>query len=197
MQDKLPERRSNHSAFIADVGEGQFLYVHGGHDLKEGAMNSMWRVDLNGIHGLFKDPYHPVAWEPVQGKGQDLGRISHHSAIVFRDDADVIFYGGMKGEDSNPDIALFQTETATWSKVKLNGDALPRDDHSACKYLDDSFMVFGGFVNGTRVNELVKFHFESYWSMGKTHYNVNSETIKPINSDEEMPCPRNSHNIVE
>jgi len=121
VQDKLPERRSNHSAFVVESGSENFLYVHGGHDLKEGAMNSMWRVDLNAIHQLFKDPYHPVAWQHVVGKGQDLGRISHHSTIVFG--SDVIFYGGMKGEDSNPDIALFKTETATWSKIQLNGDA--------------------------------------------------------------------------
>ena len=61
----------------------------------------------------------------------------------------------MKGEDSNPDIALFKTETATWSLVKLLGDAIPRDDHSACKINDTDFIVFGGFVNGSRVNELV------------------------------------------
>ena len=58
VQGKLPERRSNHSAFIAQ----DFLYVHGGHDLKEGAMNSMWRVDLKAVHQLFQDAFYPVAW---------------------------------------------------------------------------------------------------------------------------------------
>lgn len=121
-------------------------------------MNSMWKVDLNAIHQLFQDNFYPVAWEHVQTKGKDLGRISHHSTIPFG--ADVIFYGGMKGEDSNPDIALFKTTTATWSMLKLNGDALPRDDHSCFKITEDTFVVFGGFVNGSRVNELVTFTYD-------------------------------------
>ena len=65
VQGKLPERRSNHTACIVENMSDNFLYVHGGHDLKEGAMNSMWRVDLNAVHQLFQDTYYPVAWEHV------------------------------------------------------------------------------------------------------------------------------------
>ena len=134
--------------------------------MKEGAMSSMWRVDLTDIHKLFNDPVYPVAWEQVQGKGKDLGKISHHSAVVF--DSDVVFYGGMKGEDSNPDIALFKTETATWTMLKLIGDAIPRDDHSTCKVGSSEFVVFGGFVNGSRVNELVSFSYDGSAITSKT-----------------------------
>lgn len=66
----------------------------------------------------------------------------------------------MKGEDSNPDIALFKSASATWSMLTLNGDALPRDDHSCFKISEDTFAVFGGFVNGSRVNELVTFTYD-------------------------------------
>ena len=34
---------------------------------------------------------------------------------------------------------------------------LPRDDHVMSDMSDGSFLVFGGFVNGSRVNELAKF----------------------------------------
>lgn len=33
----------------------------------------------------------------------------------------------------------------------------PRDDHALCDCGDGSFMVFGGFVNGFRVDELLRF----------------------------------------
>ena len=34
---------------------------------------------------------------------------------------------------------------------------LPRDDHNMSDLSDGSFVVFGGFVNGSRTNELAKF----------------------------------------
>lgn len=51
LQGKLPERRSNHAAFIYE-GRGKYLYVHGGRDLKEGALDSLWRLDLEGVFEL-------------------------------------------------------------------------------------------------------------------------------------------------
>jgi len=42
---KLPERRSNHASFLYEMGEEKYLYIHGGRDLKEGALDSMWRVN--------------------------------------------------------------------------------------------------------------------------------------------------------
>jgi len=46
MQGKLPERRSNHVAFIWVNQGNEYMYIHGGRDLKEGNLNSMWRVNL-------------------------------------------------------------------------------------------------------------------------------------------------------
>lgn len=34
---------------------------------------------------------------------------------------------------------------------------MPRDDHVMSDLSDGSFVIFGGFVNGSRVNELAKF----------------------------------------
>ena len=31
------------------------LYVHGGRDLKEGSIASMWRLSLSGIHSILED----------------------------------------------------------------------------------------------------------------------------------------------
>ena len=50
LQGKLPERRSNHCSFIVKgEEEAEWLYIHGGRDLKEGALDSMWRVNLTAI----------------------------------------------------------------------------------------------------------------------------------------------------
>lgn len=76
------------------------LYVHGGRDLKEGSHSSMWRVSLTGIRELNTDPFYPVEWELVTTHGQGLGKISHHTASVHGP-REVIFYGGLFGEDNN------------------------------------------------------------------------------------------------
>jgi len=49
LSGKLPERRSNHCAFILTMKDGEYLYVHGGRDLKEGSISTMWKVNLSGI----------------------------------------------------------------------------------------------------------------------------------------------------
>lgn len=55
LQGKLPERRSNHTAFILTLRNEEYLYVHGGRDLKEGSIASMWRLNLSSIHSLMED----------------------------------------------------------------------------------------------------------------------------------------------
>jgi len=100
VQGKLPERRSNHSAFVACVGDQEYLYVHGGRDIKVGSLESMWRVSITGIRELITDSYYPVGWESVSTEGRGLGKISHHTASV-QSATEVLFYGGLLGEDSN------------------------------------------------------------------------------------------------
>lgn len=41
------------------------LYIHGGRDIKEGPMNNMWRLSVNGVQELIDDSEYGVAWEPV------------------------------------------------------------------------------------------------------------------------------------
>ena len=59
------------------------MYIHGGRDLKEGSIDTMWRVSLTGIHALKQDPYYPVEWECVQTHGKGPGKISHHTCSVI------------------------------------------------------------------------------------------------------------------
>jgi len=69
-------------------------------------MSSVWRVNLSKVHAMDEDPYMTVEWEPVKTTGNDIGKISHHSAVVCAP-GKVIFYGGLVGEDSNDKVYLF------------------------------------------------------------------------------------------
>lgn len=174
LQGKLPERRSNHCAFILTIRNEEYLYVHGGRDLKEGSIATMWRLNLSSIHSMLADDGSVTSneWELVQTSGKCPGRISHHTASV-RPSKEVVFYGGLKGEDSNNEIFMFNPSNNAWSMVNpsnASGTVLPRDDHAMSDLSDGSYLVFGGFVNGSRVNELAKF------SMANSQ-TINAETV--------------------
>lgn len=64
---KLPERRSNHCAFILTLRNDEYLYVHGGRDLKEGSIASMWRLNLSRIHQTMEEENNEInfEWEQV------------------------------------------------------------------------------------------------------------------------------------
>jgi len=49
VQGKLPERRSNHVAFIWSNQGSEYMYIHGGRDLKEGSISTMWRINLTSV----------------------------------------------------------------------------------------------------------------------------------------------------
>jgi|JI9StandDraft_1071089.scaffolds.fasta_scaffold714103_1 hypothetical protein len=84
VQGKLPERRSNHAAFIQNASRNYF-YIHGGRDLKEGALDNLWRIDLDGVQALKDDPNRDVEWEPIKTTGASPGKISHHQCVCIDD----------------------------------------------------------------------------------------------------------------
>ena len=105
-----------------------------------------------------ENDFYGVSWEPVPMKGnKQPGCISHHKAAVFG--SKVYIFGGIK-EDEH--MWMFDTDKFTWSIVKQEGDVpRPRDDHSLTQ-IDDpqligkeqSFIIFGGYVDGMRVNDV-------------------------------------------
>jgi len=170
--------------------DGEYLYVHGGRDLKEGSISTMWKVNLTGIQQLFQDPYHRVEWEQVDTSGRGPGAISHHTAFVMGT-KEVLFYGGLKGEDSNPEIFIFNATSGSWQTIHLADAAsnlLPRDDHALSDCSNGSFVVFGGFVNGSRVNEVLKFMPSSVA--------VNGELLSGNSDSKDAPMCRASHSSV-
>lgn len=187
---KLPERRSNHAAFIMSQKDQEYLYIHGGRDLKEGSIDTMWRVSLTGIHALQQDPFYPVEWECVTTTGRSPGKISHHTCSMMKGNKEVIFYGGLKGDDSNAEIFIYNALGSSWTTVHLSPQATvePRDDHAMCDKGDGNFMVFGGFVNGSRVDDVVSFEPQAV--------NVNATLLAGGSTGNCGPVVRASHSSV-
>jgi len=178
----LPERRSNHCSFISNISGDEYLYIHGGRDLKEGAIESMWCINLTKIGDFGSSSYNSVEWEQVRNHGKGPGKISHHTACTSPQGA-VIFYGGLKGEDSVSDIFIYDVTQCAWGLLMQNNSITPRDDHAMAVADDGSFYVFGGFVNGSRVNELCQCTVDSGC--------ISSEVISTSG-----PCSRAGHSIA-
>jgi hypothetical protein len=78
----------------------------------------MWRVSLTGIRELTEDPFYPVSWEQIHTEGKGLGRISHHRASV-QSATEVLFYGGLLGDESNNRVVSFDCTNNLWTRVDM------------------------------------------------------------------------------
>jgi hypothetical protein len=48
LEGRQPERRAYHTSFAHE----NTLYIFGGHDIREGQMNTMWSLDLSAVGNL-------------------------------------------------------------------------------------------------------------------------------------------------
>jgi len=161
---KLPERRSNHTAWVATLGQGEFLYIHGGRDLKEGPVQTMWRLNLTETLAMENDASLQCCWESVKPTGKGPKRVSYHDSIMISPTM-VAFYGGLyEGNEDCNTIWALNLEKNAWSQLSFGQceDILPRDDFALATNSADmsSFYIFGGFVKGSRVEDLIKFTAE-------------------------------------
>lgn len=110
----------------------------------------------------------------MKTKGPGIGKISHHSAVVCAP-GKVVFYGGLVGEDSQDKIYVLDLKNNAWSIVPLKVspknwltnrfqgevDIPARDDHAMVALPSgDGFITFGGFIKGSRVNDVCRFTFD-------------------------------------
>jgi len=110
-------------------------------------MPSMWRLNVSGVQELIDDSEYEVAWEPINCKGHVPGNISHHKSAVFGHT--VVCFGGIIDNDNALEAYEFDSNKFVWSKMKQEGDIpKPRDDHALCQVDDQSFVIFGGYVEG-------------------------------------------------
>ena len=94
------------------------MYIHGGRDLKEGTVASMWRVNLTLLQQLHQGDNQQVGWSPVTTTGKDLGRISHHSCAMVSA-KEVAFFGGMQGDNSFSGVSLLNMLNLQWATLNV------------------------------------------------------------------------------
>ena len=89
-----------------------YLYIFGGQDLKEGAFNTLWRLDLKKtlINSSGK-------WEQINCRNTPKP-ISHHNGFIHEDK--LYIYGGVHGMDSNG--SLLQLDLKNWNWTKIDFD---------------------------------------------------------------------------
>lgn len=141
------------------------VYIHGGRDLGNGALSSLWSANLVGLNKIQKGQAALDAdgmnWEVVKTTGSKTpGAISHHTGLVHGDKLYV--FGGTKDSgDSNEHMFTLDLIRFKWEIVEQLGTApKTRDEHTANLY-DGSMVIFGGFEDGARVNSMYRFHIST------------------------------------
>ena len=158
---KAPTRRGYHASFVHD----NYLYIHGGHDIREGTLEDMHKINL--------DPKgNDNQWEQINQRGvMQPGCIGYHSLTCHGDKA-YLFGGSNLGKD-NEKMFEFDINSHEWKVIKPNGDCpKTRDEHSADLW-NDTIVVFGGNVQGFKTNEV--------W-----FYNINDNSWEKVEADD---CP--------
>jgi tRNA wybutosine-synthesizing protein 3 len=157
------------------------LYIHGGRDLKEGPISSLWRLNLTVCRTMGEDT-DSVMWECISTTGKGPGSISHHSSYMV-DDSNVIIYGGVSCDENANVVFKLNLDRNIWTRIafKKSDTILPRDDHAIAIREDGGFMVFGGFVQGSRCNETLSFECEGVNAdLDGDHVKCDENAVKPL-----------------
>lgn len=86
---KTPRRRGYHASFVYE----NYLYVHGGHDIREGTLEKMYRINLN-------PKGNDNEWELIQQRGVEKpGSIGYHTLTLHENTA-YLFGGSDLGVDN-------------------------------------------------------------------------------------------------
>ena len=95
------------------------MYIHGGRDLKEGPLSSLWRINLTNVAQLSQGGNKAVGWEHVPTNPKnDIGRISHHKCAMISA-AEVAFFGGNRTEGANNSCHVLNLLNNTWSVIAM------------------------------------------------------------------------------
>jgi Rab9 effector protein with kelch motifs len=132
----------------------------------------------------------PVEWKKVEPQGKERpGPLSHHTSVLYGDRM-YLFGGSGPRSKALTDVAppalwSLDLKTLRWEVVSSRGEVpITRDDHTAVLYEGNSMFVFGGFVEGERTNEVIRYYFkENRW--------------EEVDASEEIqPKPRAGHSAV-
>ena len=143
-------------------------------------------LDMRKLKDLDLDPTSQskdCQWKHIATKGEDTpGCLAHHTSVVYADK--MYLFGGSNLDQENRKFLILDMNMLKWELVKSKGDLpITRDEHTAVIYDNESSMiVFGGFCNGSRTNELIKYLFQE-----------NRWVKLTIPAEIEQPCPRSGH----
>ncbi|CAI2366322.1 unnamed protein product [Moneuplotes crassus] len=169
-EGKCPERRGFHASFI----HNNCLYIHGGHDIREGTFSGFWRLDLSS------DQY---IWEKIEIKGiKKPGKIAYHTLSLIDSHTCILVGGSNLGVD-NEQVFFLDLAKMEWrvDRDPKPDDLTSIDEHTACIYQGNLY-IFGGNVNGFKSNKIFIYNLDSKeWSV-KEH-------------EDGIP-PRSSHSAV-
>ena len=170
MTGKCPERRAYHTSF----GHNNRLFIHGGYDITNGTLDSLYMLDMAKVNDLENQSETStkkmLEWWRIETNGpQKPGPLAHHSSVVFGDK--MYMFGGsgprtqaqQMSDKPNASLWTLELKTMRWDPVIPRGDAQPeaRDDHTAVIYNNATMVVFGGFVDGgERTNDIWRYHFK-------------------------------------
>ena len=91
----------------------QNLFIFGGHDIREGSHDNLWKLDLNTLVDLDNygdEKMFTCQWEPVEVKGKlQPGRVSHHSSVIHKSKM-YLFGGNTLKEASKDDNCVFELD---------------------------------------------------------------------------------------
>ena len=159
------------------------MYLYGGHDIREGPLDSLWAFDLEKMGNLSElsdtspgpDTHAQMDWVKVETSGKSpgkitkqslmiyLGPISHHQTAVMSDKMFVI--GGTYSKSDNTTIYVLDLKQMRWNHFQATGlnadnDNIPvsLDEHTAVQDAPDSVVTFGGFVGGERSNHIHRYN---------------------------------------
>ena len=155
---KAPRRRGYHASFIYD----NFLYIHGGQDIREGTLDKMYKINLEPKSS--ENNWEEVIWKGVEKPG----KISYHKLIRY--EKKVYLIGGSNLEIDNEKMFEFDISTSEWKSVKPHGGIKPdwRDEHSAVLW-NDIIVLFSGNVKGFKSNDVWFYYIkENKWEEIKT-----------------------------
>ena len=141
---KAPRRRGYHSSFVYE----NYLYIHGGHDIREGTLEKMYRINL-------EPKSNDNEWEIIQQRGvEQPGKVGYHTLTRYGNK--VYLIGGSDLGKDNTKMYEFNIDTNEWKVVNQkdsNNFPDPRDEHSAVLW-NDIIVIYGGNVHGFKSSEL-------------------------------------------
>ena len=98
----------------------------------------------------------------------------------------IYLYGGSIEDKENEHMYRLNMDSFVWDIITPSGTLpMPRDDHSCTTTEDNRMVIFGGFVKGSRSNDIYAYDFT----------NNSWECLYPESAEESVPCKRAASTI--